>query len=405
MDNKRKIINDPVFGFLSIPNDFIFDLIEHRYFQRLRRIKQLGVSSFVYPGAQHTRFQHSLGALYLTSEAIKQLRKKGHSISEEEENSVLAAILFHDIGHSPLSHVLERMFIDVSHEQISLKMMEQINQEKNGALDMTIAIFKNKYPKKFLHQLISGQLDMDRMDYLCRDSFFTGVVEGMVGANRIIEMLELVDDSLVVENKGVYSVENLLVSRRFMYWQVYLHKTSLAAERMLRNILQRAKELSIRGDGVFASPALAFFLKNNIDAEAFLNRKEVLEQFANLDDYDILNAVKVWASSSDVILQNLSSAFVNRHLFKAFKPGSPKWLDTKSLEACYMKQFGISSQEAHYFFSEEVVTSNTYNPYDDNIMILGGDGKLYDIAEVSDILDIELLKKRIEKKYLFFMPI
>ena len=295
-----KTIIDPVFGFIKVPRGVLLDLVKHPLIYRLTRIKQLGLASVVYPGAQHTRFQHSLGAFHLTSEAIISLRQKGIFIFDSEAEAVQAAILMHDIGHGPFSHVLENTLIkDISHEDISLLMMEQINREMNGALNLAIKIFKGEYGKGFLHQLISSQLDMDRLDYLRRDSFFTGVTEGNIGSARIIRMLNVVDDTLVIDHKGIYSIENYLTSRRLMYWQVYLHKTTVAYEKVLVNILRRAKMLAQRGQNVFASPALAYFLYNNVDAEWFAAHPEALQRYSELDDSDIWSALKVWAQSDD----------------------------------------------------------------------------------------------------------
>ena len=297
MYNKKKIINDPVHGFITIPSEMLYDLIQHPYFQRLNRIKQLGMSFLVYPGAQHTRFQHSLGAMHLMSESIAQLRAKGIEITDDESSAVLAAILLHDIGHAPFSHVLEDTLTkDITHEEISLLMMQKINQEMGGALEMAIDIYQNRYHKKFLHQLVSSQLDMDRLDYLIRDSFFTGVVEGAVGAARIIKMLNVYDDELVVEAKGVYSIEKFLIARRMMYWQVYLHKTSVSAEQVLIKTLERAKELSRKGYALFAAPQLDYFLKKDVTKEDFLASDEPLDYYSRFDDSDIMSAIKVWST-------------------------------------------------------------------------------------------------------------
>ena len=301
-NNKRKIINDPVFGFINIPNDFLYDIIQHPYFQRLNRIKQLGLASFVYPGAQHTRMQHSLGAMHLMGEAITQLIQEGNDISTREAEAARACILLHDIGHGPFSHTLENSLVNgVSHEEISLIMMQQINNEMDGKLDMAMEIFMNVYPKKFLHQLVASQLDMDRLDYLSRDSFYSGVSEGIIGAARIIKMLNIHNDQLVVEAKGIYSIEKFLVARRLMYWQVYLHKTSVAAEKMLMNILKRAKDLANRKIELFASPALHYFLYNEINKSNFTDSEQGLVNFALLDDSDIVCAIKVWSSHSDIV--------------------------------------------------------------------------------------------------------
>ena len=316
-NNKKKIFNDPVYGFISIPQEIIFDVIEHPFMQRLRRIKQLGLTDLVYPGALHTRYHHVLGAMHLMSKAIATIRRKGHTISETEEQAALLAILLHDIGHGPFSHALEHDIVSgVSHEEISIFFIERLSKEFNGELDLALEIFKNTYPKEFLHQLVSSQLDMDRMDYLNRDSFYTGVNEGKIGSDRIIEMMNVVNGKLVLEEKGIYSIEKFIVARRLMYWQVYLHKTVVAAEYMLIQALRRAKELKQKGTALFASPALNYFLENNVSAEDFKSDPKVLERFALLDDYDILGAIKVWQSESDKVLSELSKRIIERRLFK-----------------------------------------------------------------------------------------
>jgi HD superfamily phosphohydrolase len=404
--NKRKIINDPVFGFINIPNDFLYDIIQHRYFQRLNRIKQLGVASFVYPGAQHTRFQHSLGALHLTSEAIKELRTKGHEISEGEANGVMSAILLHDIGHGPYSHVLENTIIQgVSHEQISLLLMQKINAEMNGMLNLAIEIFQNCYHKKFLHQLVSSQLDMDRLDYLRRDSFFTGVVEGNIGSARIIKMLDVANDKLVIEQKGILSIENYLMARRFMYWQVYLHKTSIATEIMLIKILERAKQLSENGGELFATPSLKFFISNKINAENFYKIPEILEHFINIDDSDIISAVKVWASHSDRILSMLCRNFTDRILFKTKEQEPLTEMQNYDLAKKYSEYFGINMEDAAYFFCEQTLSSNTYEMKNDQICVLFSDGVLRDISDISDILNSVILNRSVQKHFLYYFKI
>ena len=401
LPNKRKIINDPVFGFINIPNDFLYDIIQHPYFQRLNRIKQLGLASFVYPGAQHTRMQHSLGAMHLMGEAISQLRDAGQEITSAEAEAVRACILLHDIGHGPFSHTLEHSLVsEVSHEEISLLMMQQINEELNGKLEMALEIFTNHYPKKFLHQLVASQLDMDRLDYLSRDSFYSGVSEGIIGAARIIKMLNIHDDQLVVEAKGIYSIEKFLVARRLMYWQVYLHKTSVAAEKMLMNILKRAKELANRNTDLFASPALHYFLYNEINKSNFSKSDEALHNFALLDDSDIVCAIKVWSSHSDVVLSTLSKAFTNRRLFKVEVGSQP--IDTAKREnqlKQYVDHFDVDLTEAAYFMGEEIVTTDTYSPEDDSINILYKDGTVKDIADASDMLNINVLTKKVEKYF------
>jgi len=405
MANKRKIINDPVFGFLSIPNDLIYDVLQHPYVQRLNRIRQLGLSYLVYPGAMHSRFGHSLGAMHLMHEAIQSLRLKGVNITDEEATAAMIAILLHDIGHGPFSHVLEHTLVDgVTHEDISLLMMQRINQDLHGQLDMAIAIFKNEYPKHFLHQLISSQLDVDRMDYLCRDSFFTGVQEGRVASERLLKMLDVRNDRLVVQVKGIYSVEKFLVARRLMYWQVYLHKTSVAAEQHLIKILSRAKELARKGTELFCSPALRYFLYQPVTFDMFSPTSEALDQYALLDDNDVLSAIKAWISSEDKVLSALSRSFINRQLFRGELIDAPL-TDTQkaALNEQYAQALGISEQDAAYCWCEHVSTSNTYSEKADSIDILYSDDTVRDIAEASEILDLEALTRKPKKLYLFKM--
>lgn len=402
---KRKIINDPVFGFINIPNNFIYDIIQHPFLQRLNRIRQLGLAPFVYPGAQHTRFHHSIGAMFLMDEALKTLHVKGHEINTDEWNGAMAAILMHDIGHGPFSHVLEHSLVSkVTHERLSLLMMEQIDKEMGGKLQMAIDIFTDKYPKRFLHQLVSGQLDVDRLDYLRRDSFFTGVSEGNIGSARIIKMLDVRNDKLVVESKGIYSIENFLMSRRLMYWQVYLHKTAMAAEKMLINALKRARELTLNGEKLFSSPALSFFLSRETSQSDFENGSEALEHFVNLDDNDIWSALKVWASHKDIVLSVLSKGMVDRKLFKieiSDKEVSDENKENKLSQ--FINQFEISRHEAHYFISSDIVTTDMYNKQDDSIDILYKNGTIKDISKASDMLNIELLSKKVEKHYFAFL--
>ena len=353
MPYERKIINDPVFGFINIPKGLLYDIVRHPLLQRLTRIKQVGLSSVVYPGAQHTRFQHSLGAFHLMSEAITQLASKGNFIFDSEAEAVQAAILLHDIGHGPFSHVLEDTIVKgVSHEEISLMLMERMNKEMNGQLSLAIQIFKDEYPKRFLHQLVSGQLDMDRLDYLRRDSFYTGVTEGNIGSARIIKMLDVADDRLVVESKGIYSIENFLTARRLMYWQVYLHKTSVAYEKMLISTLLRAKELASQEVELFASPALRFFLYNDINPTEFYNNPDCLENFIQLDDNDIWTALKVWSTHADKVLSTLSTGMINRNIFKVEISSEPINEDRKKeLTLHISQQLGITLSEANYFVS------------------------------------------------------
>ncbi len=405
MENKRKIINDPVFGFINIPGEFIYSIIQHPYLQRLNRIRQLGLASFVYPGAQHTRLHHSIGAMYLMNEAIIQLRSKGHEITEQEAEGALACILMHDIGHGPFSHVLENTLVTgIHHEEISLMLMNRIDKEYKGRLALTIEIFKNEYPKKFLHQLVSGQLDMDRLDYLRRDSFFTGVHEGNIGSARIIKMLNLKDDRLVVEAKGIYSIENFLMARRLMYWQVYLHKTAVASEKMLINTLKRAKELAGKGVELFASPSLSYFLYRSVDNSAFRNNPSAIGHFVDLDDNDIWCALKVWTTHPDKVLSTLSKGIVNRNLFKIEirnEPFEKAYIDQYIDE--YARQFGLEYEDAAYFVSSDEVSTNMYNEEDDSIDILYNNGEIKGISEASDMLNIQLLSKKIRKYYFCFL--
>jgi len=416
MSNKRKIINDPVFGFLSIPNDLVYDVMQHPYVQRLTRIRQLGLSSMVYPGATHTRFSHSLGAMHLMQEGIAALRQKGVEISDQEATSAEIAILLHDIGHGPFSHVLEHTLVEgITHEEISLLMMEQINAElrsqtatlsevrsQTGPLDMAIQIFKKEYPRHFLHQLISSQLDVDRMDYLCRDSFFTGVQEGRVASERLLKMLNVRNDKLVVELKGIYSVEKFLVARRLMYWQVYLHKTSVAAEQLLIALLSRAKELAGRGEELFCSPALRYFLYNRVTEKDFSLGSEAMKQYALLDDSDVISAIKAWMSHEDKVLRLLCEAFTNRKLYRSRLLTAPLTDEDKAmLCSCYVKALDIAPEDAHYFFVEHQSTKSTYSEKDDSIDILYQDGTVKDIAEASEILDLKALTRKPTKLYLY----
>ena len=405
MSNERKIINDPVFGFINIPKGLIFDLVRHPLLQRLMRIKQVGLSSVVYPGAQHTRFQHSLGAFYLMQEALQQLQAKGNVISDEEAEAVKAAILLHDVGHGPFSHVLEHSIVGgVSHEEISLMLMERINREMEGALTLAIQIFKDEHPKRFLHQLVSGQLDMDRLDYLRRDSYYTGVIEGNIGSARIIKMLDVRDDHLVVEAKGIYSIENFLTSRRLMYWQVYLHKTSVAYERMLVNTLLRAKELALKGETLFASPALQFFLYHDIDRERFLADPTCLEQFIRLDDNDIWTSLKVWCDHPDCVLRTLSHGMVDRLIFKVEVSNEPFDIERiNSIKQAIEKRLNLTAHEADYLVSYTRIERNMYNPADDSIDILYNDGTTRTVADASDMLNISLLSKKVKKYYLCYL--
>ena len=405
--NEHKIINDPVFGFIKIRRGLLYDIVQHPLFQRLNRIVQLGLASVVYPGARHTRFQHSLGALHLMSEAVKSLTEKGIYIFDMEEEAVQAAILMHDIGHGPFSHVLENTLISgISHEEISLMMMEQINRDLKGQLNLAISIFKDEYPNKIFHQLISSQLDMDRLDYLRRDSFYTGDTEGNIGQARLIKMLNVADDRVVVDAKGIYSVENYLTTRRLMYWQVYLHKTTVGYEKILVNALKRAKLLAREGREIFASPALAYFLKNDIDAAWFDSHEEALSNYAELDDSDIWSALKVWRHHDDKILATLATDLVDRRLFKVEvteEPPTEEYL--AAIRSRIVDAMGISNEDASYMMSLTEIGKDMYNPEDDSIGILYKDGTVRDIAEASEILNVQLLSKKIRKYYLCYQRV
>jgi len=400
--NKLKIFNDPIYGFITIPNALIFDLIEHKYFQRLRRITQMGLSYLVYPGAHHTRFHHALGSMYLMQKAIGILKFKGIAISEEEETALLIAILLHDIGHGPFSHAMEHSIVDgITHEELSLFFMEELNKKFNGKLSLAITIFKGDYHRKFMHQLISSQLDMDRADYLKRDSFYTGVAEGNINSERLITMLNVVNDELVIEEKGIYSVEKFLTARRLMYWQVYLHKTGLVAEQLLIRLLKRAKELTLKGEKLEASKALSFFLSNTVTKTEF--NEEVLNTFAMLDDIDILSAMKSWQYHDDFVLRNLSQMIMERELlrikFKAkkVKPSSfEKHIDDLKIK------YKITDEEAAYFVFGGEVTNQAYQSKEQKINILLKTGKVKDIIKASDQLNLKVLSKPVTKYYICY---
>ncbi|MEO9530958.1 MAG: HD domain-containing protein [Crocinitomicaceae bacterium] len=397
--NKRKIINDPVHGFITIPDELVFDLIQHPYFQRLRRIKQLGLSHLVYPGANHTRFHHALGAMHLMTKAISVLKKKGIEISPVEQQGAIIAILLHDIGHGPFSHTLEHSLLkSVNHEEMSLLFMDRLNEEYNGKLDTAIAIFTDQYKKSFLHELVSSQLDMDRLDYLQRDSFFTGVSEGVVGSDRIIAMLNVVDDKLVVEEKGIYSIENFISARRIMYWQVYMHKTVVSSEYMLIKIMHRAKELFSEGADLFASPFLKTFLEKDTRIEDFKENDELLQHFALIDDNDLISSIKTWQFSEDGILAKLCQSIVSRKLFKteiSKTPFKKEYILEKQVNI--QEKMGFSDEESVYFFESERLVNSAYNDDSKQILILSKNGKIQDLAQASDNLNIAALSTPVEK--------
>jgi HD superfamily phosphohydrolase len=399
--NKRKIFNDPIYGFVSISYEIIFDLIEHPYFQRLRRIKQLGLTNLVYPGALHTRFHHAIGAMHLMELAIEEIRSKGHEITEDEAKAATIAILLHDIGHGPFSHALEHSIVnDINHEHISQLLMNKLNKEFNGELTLAIKIFQNKYSKKFLHQLVSSQLDMDRLDYLKRDSFFTGVSEGVISSDRIIKMLNVVNDNLAIELKGIYSVEKFIIARRLMYWQVYLHKTVLSAETLLVNILKRAKELAQKKVELFATPALKTFLYKNYSKTDFKNNPQLLDTFAVLDDYDIMSSIKVWTQHDDYVLSQLCNQLVNRKLFKIEMQSTPfKESKITELKKQIKKACKLSEKEVGYFVFSGSVSNDAYTG---GIHVLLKDGKAIDLAKASDQLNIDVLSQTVKKYYLCY---
>jgi HD superfamily phosphohydrolase len=402
--NKKKIINDPVYGFISIPTELVFDLIEHPYFQRLRYIKQLGMTHLVYPGALHTRFHHALGAMHLMDMAIETLRNKGHNINKDEEEALTIAILLHDIGHGPFSHALERSIIEgVAHEDISAMLMNKFNEQFEGKLTMAISIFNDTYPRRFLHQLVSSQLDMDRLDYLNRDSFFTGVSEGVISSDRIIKMLNVKDDHIVVEEKGIYSIEKFLIARRLMYWQVYLHKTVIAGEELLVRVFKRCRELTMQGHDLFATPALKHFIKNKISRDAFINEDHHLEIFASLDDADIMSAVKVWAGHPDFVLSTLSRNMVQRNLYHVdITSAEPEKSFVDKLTQQAMQQYGVSEHDASYFVFTTSIRNNAYTAGDGNIGILMKDGHVHDITTASDNSNLEALAKTVKKYILCY---
>lgn len=402
--NKRKIFNDPVYGFISIPHDLIFDLIEHPYFQRLRRIRQLGLTHLIYPGALHTRFHHSIGAMHLTCQAIAVLKEKGHQISAEEEIGVKIAILLHDIGHGPYSHTLEHSLVEkLHHEEISEIYMNLLNKEFKGQLELGIRIFKNTYPKKYLHQLVSSQLDMDRLDYLKRDSFFTGVAEGNINADRIIKMLQLVDDELVIEAKGIYSVEKFIIARRLMYWQVYLHKTVLAAEHILMRILKRAKFLTEEGEVLFATSSLSTFLKNNFDKNRFSEDSTAISAYSQLDDFDIMASIKEWTKHKDPILSYLSHCIVNRNLFGIeIQDKEFKYEKIQKIKELVKHQFQLNDEECEYFVITDSTSNSAYNLKAGQINILFKNGDIKDIVTASDLLNKSMLSQPITKYFLCY---
>lgn len=401
------IINDPVFGFIEVPDGLLTTLIRHPYMVRLTRIRQLGPTFYVYPGAMHTRFQHSIGALYLVREAVDSLAEKGVWISEAEREAVSAAMLLHDLGHGPMSHALEKVFVpSVEHETISLLLMERINKELNGALDLAIQIFKDEYPKRFLHELVCSQLDMDRLDYLCRDSFFTGVREGNIGVARIIKMLDVKDDRLVVEAKGIYTLENYLMARRLMYWQVYFHKTALSAGEVLLSTVRRARSLALGGKEIACSSGLHYFLYRKADEPMAKDGAEWLDWFVRLDDSDIESAFKEWTGHDDRILSLLAQDFINRRLFKAKQLAQPLTeQQMERLKQQMAEKLGLTPDEAAFLVSSKEIDQMLYSTKDDHISILLKDGSVRDISQFSELLSKNLIDHKSKRFYLFYQRV
>lgn len=399
--NKLKIFNDPIYGFISIPSELIYDLVQHRYFQRLRRISQMGLSYLVYPGAHHTRFHHALGCMHLMQKAVETLRQKGIKISTDEEQALYVAILLHDIGHGPFSHAMEHSIVNIHHEDISILFMNKLNQEFNGQLSLAIEIFKGNYHRNFLHQLISGQLDMDRMDYLKRDSFYSGVAEGNINSERLIQMLNVVDDNLVIDEKGIYSVEKFLVARRLMYWQAYLHKTSIVAEQMLMKALQRAKELTETGMTLPRGSAFSFFLENKIDQTNF--NDNVLEKFSKLDDYDLVSALKEWQNSDDYVLSRLSQMILNRDLLK-IEISTEKISKDRitELQNLYAQKENITNKESKYFVFKGKISNKAYDKKSEPILILDKNGSTTDLISASDKSYLKSLTEEVSKYYICY---
>jgi len=400
--NKLKIFNDPIYGFITIPNTLIYDLIQHPYFQRLRRISQMGLTYLVYPGAHHTRFHHALGCMHLMQKAIQTLRFKAVEISEDEENALLIAILLHDIGHGPFSHAMEQSIVEeVHHEQLSLSFMEQLNKEFDGKLSLAIQIFKEQYHRKFMLQLVSSQLDMDRMDYLRRDSFYSGVAEGNINSERLIQMMNVQDDVLVIEEKGIYSVEKFLMARRLMYWQAYLHKTSVVSEIILMNILKRAKELTEKGVILNCSEPLQFFLSHKISLENF--DAKILQTFSYLDDFDVMSAIKNWQFNDDFVLSSLSKMIINRDLLKIqmmdYKPKKESLLHFRNK---FNIKYNLTDKETDYFVFKGKIKNQAYNKESEPIRILKKDGIVEDVAQASDQLSLKALSKPVTKYFICY---
>lgn len=399
--NKKKIINDPVYGFITIPSPLLFDIISHPWFQRLRHIKQLGLTDYVYPAAQHTRFQHALGAMYLMTRVLDLLRKKGIEISDEEYEASVICVLLHDIGHGPLSHTLEdSLLTGINHESLSYLFMQQLNKEFNGALSLSLKIFQNTYKRKFFHQLVSSQLDIDRLDYLKRDCFFSGVSEGTIGVDRIISLLTVYKDQLVVEEKGILSIENFLNARRLMYWQVYLHKTTVSAERMVVNLIKRAQHLVKSGESLTCTESLLLFLKNSYTIENFKENQKILYAFGQLDDHDLWGAVKLWQNHNDFILSTLSTLLLQRNLFQIRMSTEPiKKDEVDQIRTNVAKSFNLLRSESSYFFSYGFVTNEAYTE-GQKINIMMKSGELLDIAQASDLPNIKAISKIVKKNYL-----
>ncbi|WP_264509810.1 HD domain-containing protein [Flavobacterium sp. N1719] len=400
--NKLKIFNDPIYGFISIPNSLVFDLIQHPYFQRLRRISQMGLSYLVYPGAHHTRFHHALGCMHIMQKAVETLKYKGVEISDEEETALYIAILLHDIGHGPFSHAMEHSIVeDIHHEEISLRFMDALNLQFEGKLSLAIQIFKGEYHRKFMLQLISSQLDMDRMDYLKRDSFYSGIAEGNINSDRLIQMMNVADDNLVIEDKAIYSVEKFLMARRLMYWQAYLHKTSVVAELILTKILKRAKELTQKGVVLSCSEPLQFFLQHKITQDSF--EAATLEKFALLDDYDVMGAIKSWQFAEDFVLSSLCKMIINRDLLKIeMTEGKPQSEQLQQLKTQLLQKYPITDKEADYFVFKGKLKNIAYNKESVPIRILKKDRTVEVLEETSEQSQVKAMSKAVTKYFLCY---
>ena len=407
MRDKQIILNDPVYGFITIQCPLVFELVNHPYFQRLRRIKQLGLTYLVFPGALHTRFQHAIGAVHLMQEALESLRSRGVNISREEYEAACIAILLHDVGHGPFSHALERSIINnVDHEDLSLMIMEKLNQAFDGRLSLALRIFTDNYERRFFHELISSQLDVDRLDYLNRDSFFTSVAEGVIGVDRILKMMSVKNDQVVYDEKGIYSIENFLIARRSMYWQVYLHKAVLGAEHALLKVLLRAKQIFKAGESLFLTTALRYFFENEINLMDISKREEALNAFIALDDYDVMTCIKEWVHHSDKVLSILCDTIMSRRLFKVEISGQPISEEyIQQVRDHYKKMYGLKAEGIEFLVFTGATTTRTYNSEENTINIMNKAGEVTDVVEASDQFNLALLSRPVKKYYICYPKI